>query len=199
MERKQAFWIPGLVLLIIGVFGLLGNFGFLAALSNLMWAVLFALAGFAFLSWFATDRNQWWALIPGFSLFGLGSTILIGNDWGGTLFLAFIGLGFAAISSLSREHWWAIIPAGVMLTLALVTRTGDAGGSVLFLGLAATFAIVWQRSQRWAMYPAIGCLVMAALTANWLNSIWNFVWPLALIGFGAYLLRPHGGGGSIRH
>ena len=198
MERKQTLWIPGMVLLIIGVFGLLGNFGFLAALSSLVWAAFFALAGFAFLSWFAADRKQWWALIPGFTLFGLGLTVLIGNDWGGTLFLAFIGFGFAAIASLSREHWWAIIPAGTMFSLALVTRMGDAAATVLFLGLAATFATVWQRSHRWAIYPAIGCLVLAALTLNWLTGLWNVIWPLALIGVGAYLLRPHGGG-SIRH
>lgn len=199
MERKQALWIPAVLFLLVGALGLLSNFGFLTALSNLAWAALFAVGGFGFLAWFARDRAQWWALIPASSLIGLGLTVLIGNDWGGMIFLAFIGLGFAAIATLKHEHWWAIIPAGTLLTLALITRLGDAGGTALFLGLAATFAVVWQRSHWWAIYPAIGCLVLAALTADWLAGIWGIVGSLALIAVGAYLLlRPHRGG-PVRH
>jgi hypothetical protein len=199
MERKQALWIPAVLFMLVGALGLLSNFGFLTALSNLAWAALFAVGGLGFLAWFTRDRAQWWALIPASSLIGLGLTILIGNDWGGTVFLACIGLGFAAIATLKHEHWWAIIPAGTLLTLALVTSLGDAGGTALFLGLAATFAVVWQGSHWWAIYPAIGCLLMAALTADWLAGIWGIVGSLALIGVGAYLLlRPHRGG-PVRH
>ncbi len=209
MERKDTPWILAVLFLIVGALGLLSNFGFLAAFSNLAWAALFAVGGLGFLAWFARDSDQWWALIPASSLIGLALTVLIGDDWGGTVFLACIGLGFAAIAMLKRDFWWAIIPAGTLLTLALVTRFDAAGGTVLFIGLAATFAVVWQGSHRWAIYPTIGCLMMAALTADWLTGIWGIVWSLALIGGGAYLLmRPHRDGphqdgphqdGSIRH
>lgn len=199
MERKQVLWIPAVLLLLAGVLGLLGNFGFLTAFSNLAWAALFAVGGLSFLAWFARDRAQWWALIPASSLIGLGLTVLIGNDWGGMIFLAFIALGFAAIATLKHEHWWAIIPAGTLLTLALITRLGDAGGPALFLGLAATFAVVWLRSQKWAVYPAIGSLVMAAVTADWLIGIWGTVGSLALIAVGAYLLLRQRRGGPVRH
>lgn len=125
--------------------------------------------------------------------------MLIGGDWGGAVFLGAIGLGFAAIFTTNRAQWWAIIPAGTLLTLALVTRMADAGGTVLFLGLALTFAFVWLESHRWAVYPVVACLVMAALTANWVTGAWNIIWSLALILLGAYLLRPRGGGGSLKH
>jgi hypothetical protein len=191
MERKDTPWILAVLFLIVGALGLLSNFGFLTAFSSLAWAVLFAVGGLGFLVWFARDRDQWWALIPTSSLIGLALTILIGDDWGGTVFLACIGLGFAAIAVLKRDFWWAIIPAGTLLTLALITRLGDVGGTVLFIGLAATFAVVWH-SHRWAIYPTIGCLMMAALTADWLTGLWGIIWSLALIGAGAYLLmRPH--------
>jgi hypothetical protein len=192
MKRNEPVLIPAILFLIVGALGLLGNFGFLTAFSTLAWAALFALGGFGFLAWFARDPDQWWALIPASSLIGLALTFLIGENWGGTVFLACIGLGFTAIAVLKPDFWWAIIPAGTLLTLAVITRLGEAGGTVLFIGLATTFAIIWQRSHRWAIYPTIGCLMMAALTADWLTGIWGIVWSLALIGAGAYLLmRPH--------
>jgi hypothetical protein len=200
MERRDAIWIPGVILLGLGVLGILGNFGVFGGIGVWVWAALFALAGVGFLSWYGRDRAQWWALIPGATLLGLALTILLGNnEWGGTVFLTAMGLGFLAVFSNNREHWWAIIPAGVLLSLALVTRTGEAGGTWLFIGLAATFAVVWLESQRWAVYPAVACLVLAALTANWLTGAWSIVWSLALIAAGAYLLRPRGGGGSLKH
>ncbi len=198
MKRNEPMLIPAILLLIVGALGLLSKFGFLTAFSSLAWGSLFTIGGLGFLAWFARDRAQWWALIPASSLIGLALTFLMGENWGGTIFLGCIGLGFAGITMLKRDFWWATIPAGTLLTLALVSRLGAAGGTVLFLGLAATFAVVWQRSHRWAIYPTIGCLAMAALTADWLTGIWGIVWSLALIGLGAYLLlRPHRDG-SVR-
>jgi hypothetical protein len=204
MKHNEPILIPAILFLILGGLGLLGHFGFLTVLSSPGWTAMFAVGGIGFLVWFARDQDQWWALIPASSLIGLALTFPIGEDWGDTVFLACIGLGFAAIATLKRDLWWAIIPAGTLLTLALITRLGDAGGTVLFIGLAATFAVVWQGSQRWAIYPTIGCLMMAALTADWLTGIWGIVWSLALIGFGAFLLmRPHQDGphrdGTVRH
>jgi uncharacterized membrane protein len=198
MERKDSAWIPGIILLVVGVFSLLGNFGVLGVLSTLAWTVLFGLMGFAFLGWFGRDHSQWWTLIPGTTLIGLALTMFIGGDLGGTIFLGAMSLGFAAIYILNRAQWWAIIPAGTLLTLALVTRMGDASGTTLFLGLAVTFAVVWLESHHWAVYPAVACLVLAILTANWVSGIWSIVWALVLIALGAYLLRPRGGG-SIKH
>jgi len=196
MERKDARWILGAGLLALGTLGLLGNFGLLQTLSTLVWAALFALLGLGFLAWSRRNASSWWALIPGASLLGLGLTTFIGGDWGGTVFLASIGLGFLVVYATHRARWWAIIPAGALLSLALVTRVGDdLGGTVLFLGLAATFAAVWLEAHRWALYPALACLGVAALTTNVFTSLWNVVWPLALILVGLYWLWNNQGRG----
>lgn len=196
MERKDARWLLGAGLLVLGTLGLLGNFGLLQTLSTLVWSVLFALLGLGFLAWSTKSRSSWWALIPGASLVGLGLTTFIGGDWGATVFLASIGLGFLAVYATDRSRWWAIIPAGTLLSLALVTQVGALGGTVLFLGLAVTFAAVWLESQRWAIYPALACMGVAVLTTNIFMGVWSFVWPLTLIGVGLYWLWTHQGRGQ---
>ena len=125
MKHNEPVLIPAVLFLIVGALGLLSNFGFLAVFSSLAWAALFAIGGLVLLAWFARDQDQWWALIPASSLIGLALTVLIGDDWGGAVFLGCIGLGFAAIAMLRRDFWWAIIPAGTLLTLAVVTRLGE--------------------------------------------------------------------------
>lgn len=196
MERKDARWIFGVGLLALGALGILGNFGLLQALSTLVWAFLFALLGLGFLAWSRRSHSSWWALIPGASLLGLGLTTFIGGDWGGTVFLASISLGFLAVYATDRARWWAIIPAGALLSLVLVTRVDDWGGTVLFLGMSATFAAVWLESQRWAVYPAVACLGLAALTTNIFVGVWSITWPLTLIAVGLYWLWTHQGRGQ---
>jgi len=195
MERKDARWIAGGVLLALGTLGLLGNFGLLQTLSTLVWAALFTLLGLGFLVWSTRNPSSWWALIPGASLIGLGLTTFIGGDWGGTAFLGAIGLGFLAVFFTDRARWWAIIPAGALLSLALVTQVGALGGTALFLGLAATFAAVWLESHRWALYPALACLGVAVLTTNIFTGVWNVIWPLTLISMGLYWLWTNQGRG----
>lgn len=103
-----------------------------------------------------------------------------------------------------RDHrrWWAIIPAGVMLTLALpAVGASEAGarasGALFFAGLALTFVLVpilpgGPGRRRWAWIPA-GALavltVLVALEATALLSVFNYLWPLALIAGGGFLLR----------
>ena len=134
--------------------------------------MLFGVAGLTFLFVFATNRQQWWAVIPGFVLLGLAVLIAFGDRlgaWGGALFLGSIGLAFWVIFIVRREFWWAMIPAG---DAEHAGRRGGAGrpfgrhgvGGILFLGLAATFALVYvltagETRQRWALIPAgiLGC------------------------------------------
>src|SRR3972149_1863307 len=121
-------------------------------LGGFVWAVLFVLGGLAFISVMASNRNHWWAAIPGFTLLGIGA--LIGLDQiapraaeqiGGALVLAGIGLSFLVVYLLNRSFWWAIIPMGVMFSLvALIMLEGVMGPAVIvfFLGLAATSALI---------------------------------------------------------
>lgn len=190
-KTNQNLW--AYVLIAVGVLFLATNFGWFNWLTSWLWALLFIAGGGAFLYVYNQDRSRWWALIPGFALLAIGVAALSGNAAGG-FFLALLGAGFAAVYFSNRRRWWAIIPAGVLLTLALVAwfDTGRIDlGWLFFLGIGLTFATLFllpedAGKQRWAIYPALGCLafmliVLASGLGVWLVS-------LGLIVVGAYLI-----------
>ncbi|MDN4644543.1 hypothetical protein [Arthrobacter sp. PsM3] len=132
------------VLLLLDLLGILDS-------AALVWPLIFAAAGAAFLTLFLRSRDNWWAAIPGSVFLGLAAVITLTQlwpgaaEWGGAVFFLFMGSGFGAVYVRERSNWWALIPCGVMLTLALVVALPQAWGgipvaAVLFLGLAATFA-----------------------------------------------------------
>lgn len=209
-NRTGAFAI-GALLVALGVLFLLQNFGVFANIANLIWLVLFAAGGLVFLYVFATNQQQWWAVIPGFVLLGLAVLIGFGDRlgaWGPALFLGSIGLAFWVIFVVRREYWWALIPAGTLSTLAVVAALadqlpGEAVGGVLFLGLAATFGLVYiltgpASQQRWALIPAAILAVLGVLLTLSLGGLINYIWALALIGVGVYLLSRTGVFGARR-
>ncbi|MFI7493688.1 hypothetical protein ACH9D2_03055 [Kocuria sp. M4R2S49] len=207
MSRKVVGAVFGALLLVAGVLLLLEAVGVLIAAGS-FWRALFVVAAAAFWYLFVTDRQAWWAAIPGGALAGLGLVMLAdeadmaGSDqWGGALFLAGIGVGFAAVYLRDGHRWWAVIPAGVLMTLALQAGLTEAGlaeplqGALFFAGLALTFALVavlpGGRGRWWAWIPAAVLAVLAAfsaLEATALLAVLNFVWPLALIAAGSVLL-----------
>jgi hypothetical protein len=193
----------GALLVAFGVLFLLQNFGLFSSLTNLIWLFIFGAAGLTFLFVFATNQEHWWALIPGFTLMGLAVLIAFGDRmgvWGGAFFLGSIGLSFWVIYLVRRELWWALIPAGTLTTLAVVAalaeRTdGMVVGGILFLGMAATFALVYALTgtgtgerQRWALIPAGILAAIGMLLILSLGGLVNYVWALAMIGAGVYLL-----------
>jgi len=84
------------------------------------------------------------------------------------------------------------------LTLALVAlstsfMTGLESGALLFIGLGVTFGIVAlvptpDGRMTWALIPAGILGVMGILIALALGSLLNYVWPIALIIVGVYIL-----------
>ena len=194
MERPRTYTGLGVMLVALGGLFLLQNFGFLGDIGNFIWATLFGLGGLAFLWVFIANREQWWALIPGFALLGLAGTLFLSDlDIAGGLtggfFLGSIGMAFLIIYIIRREHWWAIIPAGALLTLALVATVssslpGEVGGSIFSFGLAATFGALYllptpMDRQSWPLIPAgilaiIGMLVLAS-GGNMLGLVIPFV------------------------
>jgi hypothetical protein len=120
------------------------------------------------------------------------------SNLGGALFLGGIGLGFWVIYFTNREFWWAIIPGGVLLTLGVVTLSedwidGDSGGGVFFMGLAITFLLVAllakpRESFWWAYIPAGVLFVFGVFLIGPLQSVFNFIWPVALIAVGVIVL-----------
>jgi len=201
MNRTSGYLIGAVVLILIGVLLLLQNLGIIQVLEDVFWALAFAAAGVAFLVNFATSpRNHWWSVIPGMVLLALGA--LIGfesflGDWAGALFLGAIAIAFWAVYLTQREFWWAVIPAGVLTTLAVVIgleeTIGDlAFGGVFFLGLGITFALVFllptKEETKWAIWPAGVLLVMGAIMVLATTDLLNWLWAVALIAAGLYLI-----------
>lgn len=199
----RVFW--GVLLIAAGLLFLAQSLGLISSAWRALWVVVFGLAGLSFVVWLLLDRRQWWAIIPGLTLLGLAGMILLSillpeeNDWwGGLVFLGAIGLSFALVYLMRRDFWWALIPAGALLTLALVTVSarfmgGAELGALIFLGLGVTFGLVAlvptpHGRMTWAWIPAGVLGVIGILIALAMGSLLNYIWPVALILAGVYLL-----------
>ncbi|GIV67311.1 hypothetical protein [Caldilinea sp.] len=213
-SNKQMLW--GALLILLGVLFLLQATGILGALGDLFWTLAFTAAGGVFLYTFLTAvQERWWAAIPGFTLLGLAATIFYGRfgppmlaGVSGALFLGSIGLGFLAVFITNPRQWWAIIPGGVLVSLAGVAaldamRIGVLNpASVLFVGLGATFGVLGlmsgylNQNLRWAYIPAAILLLMGLVVVTPFVGALAWVWPLALIVVGAYLILRRSGASS---
>ena len=208
MKRFDLRIVFATLLIVAGVVFLLQNVGIIGPLQGYLFAVLFAIGGLAFLGVLTADRKQWWAVIPGVVLLDLALIIALGEatergalnfpeDWIGGIFLFGIGVAFWIVLFLRSDFWWAIIPAGVMTSLGLVAALSNAlpfdEAVILFFGMALTFALlgmipVENKRMQWPWIPAgilfaIGLIILASA-----GNVFNYVWPVALILGGGYLL-----------
>jgi hypothetical protein len=185
--------------------------GIISGDIGVIWASLLIAAGVIFLAVFAINRQHWWALIPGFTLLGVGIIPFLPEEYtylAGSIMLGTVGLSFFMIYIFHHEHWWAIIPGGVLMTLAfsayLTFQLGNtlAGikvdeivlGSAFFLGLSLTFLLVAilpnpSGRMKWALIPSAALLLVALTAASFrLQQIMIYVWPVVLICAGIYLV-----------
>lgn len=204
MKSSRGYIGLGILLIGLGVLALLGNLDVFRfnVVGSLIFGLLFGIAGLVFLAVFVTDvHERWWAVIPGLTLLGLAALIGFGDSLGAlgaALFLAAIGLSFWVIYFVRREFWWAIIPGGALITLAIIAGLADrlpglTSGGLLFLGLAATFGLVYLLSEpgerkRWALIPAGILAVMGVLLMLSLENLINYLWAIALIVGGGFLV-----------
>lgn len=205
MSRFDLRIVWGALLIVAGLLFLAQSLGLIPSAWGALWAVVFGVAGLAFVAWLFVDRRQWWAIIPGLTLLGLAGVIVLSmltpeenGGWAGAVFLGAIGLSFVIVYIMRRDFWWALIPAGALMTLALVAlstsfMTGLESGALLFIGLGVTFGIVAlvptpDGRMTWALIPAGILGVMGILIALALGSLLNYVWPIALIIVGVYIL-----------
>jgi len=201
MKRFDPRIVIGALLIVAGGLGFLQAFGFLQDASDVFWGLVFLAAGGVFLYMFAggSASGQWWAVIPGLVLAGIGVLILLPDsldNLGGGVFLGAIGLSFWLIYFSGRERWWAIIPGGVLFTLALVAILperlfgGADSGGVFFLGLAVTFLLVAiLADMRWAFWPA-GALGVFGMFLFFQSQIYllSYFSAAALIGAGIFII-----------
>ena len=200
--ESRVLW--GALLILAGLAFLLQNIiGF--PIGGIFWGVIFGIAGLVFLSVYISNRQHWWALIPGFTLLGIGFTIAVsslfpqlGGVVGGPVILGGIALSFFTVFLANRENWWALIPAGVMFTLAIVAGldqfiSGGGVGGIFFLGLGLTFALIAllptsQGRMRWAWIPAGVLIFMGMVVFAAAENIFGFLWPIALILVGVFFV-----------
>lgn len=211
MKRNNTSFIVGAVLVVAGTLFLLQNLGVLRPFGELLWGLMFAAGGAAFVAVFLRDRDHWWPLIPGMTLLGIGALIWlntiapsIGQVWGGAIVLGSIGLSFWVVYLTGPARWWAVIPGGVLLTLALITLLSgtvlaEVTGAILFFGLALTFGLLVilpheEGKLRWAIYPAAVSLAFGLIVLLGTSQVLSLWWPAVLIVAGLYLafrtLRP---------
>jgi hypothetical protein len=140
MKALTSLTLWGSLLILGGILFLLDNLGYIE-IGGLVWALILAVGGLVFISVFLSEREHWWALIPGFTLLGVAATVAVGYlfpSWanlGGMFVLGGISVAFWMLYVVKREFWWAIIPGGVLATLAIVSvwdsvfpGTIDSGG-----------------------------------------------------------------------
>jgi len=199
--RSQVFW--GVVILSAGILSLLEvifDFEF----GSIFWSLMFGLGALFFFTIYYNNRMNWWALIPGFALLGIGLTILssvlfpAADALSGSFVLGAIGVSFISVYLADRRFWWAIIPAGVMFTLVAVILLepvfSDIGtGGVFFFGLGITFgvlALIPMQSGRmgWAWIPAVALILMGAFIIGAAEQAILYIGPLALIVGGVFLI-----------
>jgi hypothetical protein len=200
---SRIFW--GLVLIIGGILLLLDTFGVING-GALFWTIVSAFIAILFFSIYVTNREHWWALIPGTIFSSITAAIglnefLPGFKEGnltGLIILVGISLSFLLVYLVEHSNWWAIIPAGVIATIALVsflvaTSTAVVSGGAFFIGLGLTFALIAILptsigQMRWAWIPAgilglIGFLILIAA-----EEYINYIWPSVLILVGIFFI-----------
>ena len=182
MKRFDMRVVFGILLVALGGLFLLQNFDIIPSDLPLLWTAVFAISGLVFLYLFLTDMQQWWPLIPGFSLLGLAALIGLPSllpwfpgDAGAAMFLGMIGLSFVVIFVITAtREWWALIPGFALLGLAaliglpaLLPQLPSELGVGVFLGMIGLaflgILLVSRGREWWALIPGGALASVAAL------------------------------------
>jgi len=218
MSRNQlSTLLWSLALVVLGILGLLYNFGVFDAYQTFLAygvAGVLAVAGILFLGLLAFRREQRAFVVPGISFLTLALLLYlltlgsVQPTWLASLFLAGMAVGYLVLFfSNRRERWWALLQAGTILVMALVVlgvgvpaETQYLLGAALFGGFALSYLVLFlvggdRRGFLWALIMAIvlGLFAMTTLTngvgaASTLAGTVVRLWPLALVLIGAVVL-----------
>lgn len=212
--RDSLLW--GIILTAIGAGFLVWNLGVLGdAQQTVIWVLegLFAVLGLVFIGSYFARRDNWWRLIPGFTLLSVALVIFLSAQKAATTLVAAALLGGVALAfvviylSDRSTRWWALIPFGsiaVMALVALLSASAKATlpllGAVLFGGMGLVFLLVYflaRERQRfsWALVPAtaLGVMALVALALYLPDAVPSLAgairfWPLTILLVGVVLI-----------
>jgi hypothetical protein len=156
-----------------------------------------------------TSKERRDRLTGGIVLVGIGLVFLLGQVLDiGWMVLPILAAGFLAVGIATRRSGW-FIPAGILggLSLGITLVEGplqvaasDAEGGMFMLAFAAGWASIpllsrlfTRDTHLWALIPAsvmalIGAAVLGGGIFTQALEVLPYIWPVALIGGGLYLL-----------
>jgi hypothetical protein len=145
LVRDVSGWLPGVILIVIGV-----------TLLAVQWLhldadVIVLVIGLVFAGAYAATR-RYGLLIPAGILTGLGAGILL-EDFRvtrepvvlglGLGFLAIYGVDAVALHSLERPRWWPLIPGAILTVIAGAGGAfGDEGGRAIQQGWPVILIVI---------------------------------------------------------
>ena len=173
MKKLDPGIVLGFLLLVGGGLALAQALGFLEDASGLFWGGLFIAVGLIFLS--LLFGGHWWSVIPGFTLVGLGTLILLPeslSDFGGAVFIDYCGFYLYYVHRTNRDEIWEALITDDQLTahakMNVVEKRYENFGSAVFLGgIGLSFFAVYlsERAERWwALIPAGVLITLAGVT-----------------------------------
>jgi hypothetical protein len=198
-------------LIVLGLGLLAENLDLLGDWKVPIWSLILGASGLLFLGIYASDHEQWWALIPGLVLVGIAVAIfmseqgLIADYVVGPIIMATIALPFLLIYLTDRSRWWALIPAFTLGAAAVAVFLEGVGAisdealaSVIVGGTSLGFLSIYlvDREQWWSLIPG-GIMALIAFFLL-LATATEYILPLGLILLGLLLLRGTLGGGRRR-
>lgn len=201
-DRRSTGAVWGVLLVALGVVFLLGQLipGLGRMIRGSIWAGGFVLAAMIFYGLYATNKEQWWPLIPAYAMLAVASYIFMGVfHFPGTAIAAWVltsvGLPFLYVYIKNKEHWWALVPAYTMfvtgaflLAVPLLSIIGWASIVAYWnFAIALPFGVVYltDRKQWWALIPG-GIFGTVGLVFALIGIAWMI--PAVMIVFGLFLL-----------
>ncbi|MDD3643728.1 MAG: hypothetical protein PHQ19_09740 [Candidatus Krumholzibacteria bacterium] len=141
--------VPGLILIVLGVLFLLGNFGALDLDWGILWTWILILIGAIFWLGFIFDRSKDGLIMPGTVLLVAGVVFNVSAryDWAPLedlwpFFILAPALGFYLIYLLGKRDRGVLVPAIILTIVGIVFLMGTSSvlrwlGPVIMIGIGA--------------------------------------------------------------
>ncbi|MFC1492872.1 hypothetical protein ACFL6O_02860 [candidate division KSB1 bacterium] len=209
MQSKLPGLFLGIALVIIGALFLLHNFFYIDMRAEYIVSIVFLVGSLFFYSQYVPNKYNVWGLVLGSVCLFIASAIYIGNSYWireemiAVVLFGILGSSFVIGYLRNRHTWGLLIPAGAAYTIGLIVFNEESylvrypinSGIIFFAGIGLTFGLLYfmkneERKLGWAVFPAVGCIVMAAIIGM-VDSYYYFediLFPVVIIAVGLFLV-----------